>query len=166
MWATRNLARSERARWNTLTSPLGAASRRNEAERYTCTSINNAFIVLSIHVAIRTWTFVVASLASRRRGNHGRRDAFRSIVNRRRLVPIPTWWSTTRVVRCFRVASRRAAKASDFPLVCARFIFSPGRSYNRSEVLPWNVPFGCCLHFDHPWRGSSVCSRLDLVKER
>lgn len=35
----------------------------NKAARYTCTSLNNASLVLSIHVAIRTWTFVVVSRA-------------------------------------------------------------------------------------------------------
>jgi len=40
-----------------------AAAHRNKAERYTCTLLNNATAVLSIHVAIRTWTLDVASLA-------------------------------------------------------------------------------------------------------
>lgn len=38
-------------------------SRRNKAERYTCTLFNNAIAVLSIHVAIRTWTLVHRALA-------------------------------------------------------------------------------------------------------
>ena len=41
---------------------IAAAARRNKAERYTCTLLNNATAVLSIHVAIRTWTLDVARL--------------------------------------------------------------------------------------------------------
>lgn len=39
---------------------VASLMRRNKAEWYTCTLLNNATAVLPIHVAIRTWTLGVA----------------------------------------------------------------------------------------------------------
>lgn len=79
--------------WATMTPHLemgsggrGVVSHRrrrcNKAERYTCTLFNNATAVLSIHVAIRTWTFGPRSSSVRR---VNRRDVHRSYSRRTRL---------------------------------------------------------------------------------